>query len=179
MITIELTGEQLRSAMHCIAKNEIRCYLNNFLIDIENSKIVGSNGHIAFISDVKITGDTAIKKLIIEPIKVGKTIDTVFIDYEENTDSVIIRLINKKQRVINQRSGITDTNYPDVLKHFSKEKVANDTFLFNASYLSAIESVYGKNTVVKVNAVDVGMFLVEKHCIDDTNSKLLILPLLK
>lgn len=175
---ISLTGKQLRAALHNAAVKDVRYYLNGLYFDIDNKKLVATNGHHMYTSTIYCEKDehdiNDLKSFILPRLKVATTVINAVITYT-GYKNIQVKLIYKNGDKTFQCFEAIDSTYPNYERLIPSGVKDVKELYFNASYLALIEKTFGKNTEVKINFYGEGSVI--KVTDSDEVDQLVIMPM--
>jgi len=176
---IKLSGNQLRATMINAAIKDERYYLNGVFFDLDNNKLVATNGHHMYISHISCDYENDTKEnhtiFIIRRFKVATGVTDATIDYSDDDNNVTVELHYKNGDVTSQMLKPIDAKYPNYQKVIPKNHTQVKESYFNASYLALIEKTYGKNTSVKLTYFGIDEPITVQQ--SDSDDMLVIMPL--
>ena len=141
-----LTGKQYRAALIVAPTTDVRYYLNGFLLSAKNREIVATDGHMLFcskVADLRLKND-----LIIEPVKIAASVETVNI-LENDKTSVIVQTISKRGDIGQFICRTIDGKFPDYKAVYPDDKkvkpVTYSEFSFGSELLARLQKIFGKS----------------------------------
>ena len=143
-----MTGQQYRAAHICVAKKDVRYYLNGMHIDAKNNDVVGTNGHVMYVADIE--PGPKMKTLIFESVSILASVEKVEI-FDYNEGNILVAVHNTKGIVQHICKIIVDT-YPDykaVMELSGKQQACNVVGM-NPVYLANVPKIFPKTNSVKL-----------------------------
>lgn len=175
-MNITITGNQARAALANAAKSDVRYYLNGIYFDVDNKRLVATNGHHMYITPIEVEEHAA--NFIVERFAVAANVNSLTFEYVDADSPINVSMITSKGVTTSQYLHIIKGNYPNY-ERVIPVKNNNDTdkikeCYFDASYLALIEKTYGKNTQCKIEFNGEGRSILVSEKGND--SKLVIMP---
>lgn len=141
-----ISGQAMRAAMACAAKNDTRRYLNGVFLDAKRGVIVSTNSHHLYQHDLESFGSN--ESVILQPVKVGARVQRVIVRLLLGGQAEMI-LIDKDGNEKKDVIGIINADYPDVARLVpnGRSEKGVDQIGFNAVYLALINKVFPRQRV--------------------------------
>jgi len=135
---MKIDSQQLRAAMVCQGKNDVRCYLNG--VHIKGDKIESANGYSAVIMRLKnrVRGDWILKVRG----KIPKSADISKFEFSKK-ESIVKHYDALGMLLSVHPVDVIDGNFPDISKIVDKEIIPAPYASFNAEYMSKINDMFG------------------------------------
>lgn len=146
---INIPAAVLRGAIACMAKNDIRYYLNGIFISSKGF-VAGTNGHMAFKADIENPPSEDVIVKFNDTIP-GRCESVDLVLNGNDVGLAHLRYIkppgNQKRLVAYEK---IDGKYPDVLAVFPGiDRESIDTIAVNAHYVGIAAKIFGKQWPLK------------------------------
>jgi len=140
-----VTGQQYRAAFECMAKNDVRYYLNGICI-ATNGDIVATNGHILF--HAKHEGEPVESEVIFKPAKIPAAIETVELSHMKVNGEDYVQVVGKHP-VTSSKSDViyvcpvVDGRFPNHVDLYTNKPATELRHIdFDAKYLALLPKIF-------------------------------------
>lgn len=137
---LKVNMQQLKSAMLCKAKNDVRWFLNGILF-ARDGALIGTNGHVMFIGqhESEINEDTIVSFVSSVP----RSFSHAEIEFKDEENQGIVKFYGKIDGSVIAcgLAQIVDGKFPDYNKIVNKETSPCSEISFNGLYLSLLSQI--------------------------------------
>ena len=148
---MKINSQQLRAAMVCQGKNDVRYYLNG--VHIKGNRIESTNGHVAVVMTMKnrVRGDWILKI----KGKIPKTSSISRFEFSKN-ESIVKHYDALGSLLSVHPVDVIEGSFPDLDKITNRDIVPAPYASFNAIYIAMLnemfDSKHGCNVAIFTNA---------------------------